>query len=1020
MAELPQIDISKGFGDMMKQTPLLGIQDIQAPVMEQPQWQVQQPAIQQPANPLLWLQDIQTPMSSPIPAQQPVQQPQQSIQSPQQTQQPMEQAPISDPIRQERMYDNIAIDMEKRYGIDPANIDKIAQKASAEMWLPQDADPAKRALFYIEKNQGNEAALEEYKMWTAKRIWLDLMSRASNYWSTVAKLTNKLAERQDEISKMNDDTFGQQLKQNAKSILANFWYLGNVAGSLVGEAGMWVMEFVDNLTNKWLTSRDIYVAMESEWAKEIMESIATSAPVEQTLSWVAKHPEAAKDIWSAMWGLFGALDVATLWGAWAARWAIWKTVTKGIWKTIETAGDLWNKALDVGKAWMGKVMPGVPKIITAPKKALKGLQQEMLRYPMDEQVKTAIGNVWEGQAAKYLSMAKARQKDVNKKSALLWVTDEMNIKYKNFIEEPMKAVWKQIGALKDTIKKWDNVDFDPTWSISKLDNILSDKYNAKFVDWDLIPVKWASVSADLSPVDISAVLEIRNKVLKSDNLFDAIERINDMNKIYQNKMTTAGQIKKNKNLISSLEEIKQDIVGKIDDQLWLWWQYKELNAEYSKLANMKNRFKPLFMKEKTWTETISAIKKLFSPAAWDVDRDIKEFGELVGRDWGSEARIAKHFATKYWDNTVKSLLDTTSEIGWIAKSAFLWRPIELVGRILSSIGEKILGDPDKALLAMAKKLDWSWFEFDPSKIIKLRGAIKKAKNAIDKWSDAKKAKTKLQTTLSQAITPLQDTPGKFNKTQGFPWMFNQPGITRTTNDPMQLRGTFTPKPEPKKWLDSLKQRAKDIWPKAEDFNKFFDSLTDEDLIEIKGNANKWLLERSKVRRFIEEQQPSVPTKPKKIPKTRKEKMEEIKAKEKERLKKEKANAIKVSEFRDYDIDINRLFHGTSTKNAADIKAWWFKLGSEIDELRRGGGSWLPQNSISFSVDKKEAARFADGGEVLEIKPNRELKLATTDVTYYAEDLNPIIKKLQAKGYDWVYLPGEKEVVIFNKDSISII
>jgi translation initiation factor 2 beta subunit (eIF-2beta)/eIF-5 len=75
------------------------------------------------------------------------------------------------------------------------------------------------------------------------------------------------------------------------------------------------------------------------------------------------------------------------------------------------------------------------------------------------------------------------------------------------------------------------------------------------------------VSADLSPVDISAVLEIRNKVLKSDNLFDAIERINDMNKIYKNKMTTAGQINKNKNLISNLEEIKQDIVGKIDDQL---------------------------------------------------------------------------------------------------------------------------------------------------------------------------------------------------------------------------------------------------------------------------------------------------------------------------------------------------------------------------------------------------------------------------------------------------------------------
>jgi len=758
MAELPQIDMSKGFGWMMKQTPLLGIQDIQAPVMEQSQWQGQQPAIQQPASPLLWLQDIQTPMSSPIPAQQPVQQPQQSIQSPQPTQQPMEQAPIADPIKQERMYDNIAIDMEKRYGIDPANIDKIAQKASAEMWLPQDADPAKRALFYIEKNQGNEAALEEYKMWTAKRIWLDLMSRASNYWSTVAKLTNKLAERQDEISKMDDDTFGQQLKQNAKSILANFWYLGNVAGSLVGETGMWVMEFVDNLTNKWLTSRDIYVAMESEWAKEIMESIATSAPVEQTLSWVAKHPEAAKDIWSAMWGLFGALDVATLWGAWAIKRAVWKTVTKGIWKTIETAGDLWKKALDVGKAWIewiSKVTPGVPKIVTAPKKALKGLRDEIIKYPMEQQVKTAIENVWEGQAAKYLSMAKAKQKDINNPGALLWVADEMEMKYNEFIKEPLKDVGKQIGDLKDAIRQGENVAFDSSDVLKSLDDILATKYNLKALEDWAAPVKGLKISSKLSEADLSAVLEIRSDIAGSDNLFDAIARVDDMLNVYKNKASTAWQLKKNRELLKNLEWVKQQIVTKIDDQLGLDWQYRELNATYSNLINQRDEFLPLFAKPKTGMKTSAFIKKLFSPDSGAVGQSFKNFGDMVGRDWGSEARIAKHFGVKYWDVSAGSLLDGAGQAASLTKDVALGRFGTVIGRILWGISEKVLWDPDKLLLTMANKLKGEWLTFDPTKINALRGVIKKAKDSIDEWSTVSKAKKAIKDNATDAIVPIE-------------------------------------------------------------------------------------------------------------------------------------------------------------------------------------------------------------------------------------------------------------------------
>jgi hypothetical protein len=49
-------------------------------------------------------------------------------------------------------------------------------------------------------------------------------------------------------------------------------------------------------------------------------------------------------------------------------------------------------------------------------------------------------------------MAQDRAKDVNNRSALYGVADEMKQKFTEHIEQPLKEVGKQIGDLKDTMK----------------------------------------------------------------------------------------------------------------------------------------------------------------------------------------------------------------------------------------------------------------------------------------------------------------------------------------------------------------------------------------------------------------------------------------------------------------------------------------------------------------------------------------------------------------------------------------
>lgn len=127
------------------------------------------------------------------------------------------------------------------------------------------------------------------------------------------------------------------------------------------------------------------------------------------------------------------------------------------------------------------------------------------------------------------------------------------------------------------------------------------------------------------------------------------------------------------------------------------------------------------------------------------------------------------------------------------------------------------------------------------------------------------------------------------------------------------------------------------------------------------------------------------------------------------------------EIQPYKLKNNTVYHGTAQENVQPILRDGFKAGSELPESAfRGGGYGQMQDSISFSTDAKQASVFgavSPRGSVIqaELKPNA--KVVTVKGIDYAEDLNPRINELKKKGIDAVYLDGEKEVVVLDKNSV---
>lgn len=122
----------------------------------------------------------------------------------------------------------------------------------------------------------------------------------------------------------------------------------------------------------------------------------------------------------------------------------------------------------------------------------------------------------------------------------------------------------------------------------------------------------------------------------------------------------------------------------------------------------------------------------------------------------------------------------------------------------------------------------------------------------------------------------------------------------------------------------------------------------------------------------------------------------------------------------FNLKNRTVYHGTDAQIAPQILKEGFKNGADLpDGAYRGGGYDAKQQSISFSTDPRIAANFSTGanGSVLEATLDPRAKVATIKGVEYAEDLNPLIDELRKRGVDAVYLDGEKEVAVINKNVV---
>lgn len=131
----------------------------------------------------------------------------------------------------------------------------------------------------------------------------------------------------------------------------------------------------------------------------------------------------------------------------------------------------------------------------------------------------------------------------------------------------------------------------------------------------------------------------------------------------------------------------------------------------------------------------------------------------------------------------------------------------------------------------------------------------------------------------------------------------------------------------------------------------------------------------------------------------------------------------VGKVKDYKLNSDTVFHGTAQDNVNPILSGGFKSGADLPEnaFRGGGHGAVDQKAISFSTDEKQASVFggvSQKGSVLEAKLKPNAKVVTVKGVDYAEDLNDMIPELRKQGIDAVYLEGEKEVAVINKNAVK--
>jgi len=268
--------------------------------------------------------------------------------------------------KQQFVVDRVGTVLDKEFALDASKLDDIATRASEEFGLPQDADPALRAMFYVDKKtkEGDTDALKDFRMWRFRRVGRDVAQRAQNFWKTVERMREEYKKEQEDIyaDGTKNPFSAAGVTQMAEGALSSMAAAADLFGWILGETVTGGAELVDNLVTNGLVDRKIYSAMESEGAKELMDKIATSQPVEDIMEWAAEHPDAARNVGNALSVAMWTIDALTMWGAGVAAKQAGQRIGKtAIGEGLEQVGKAARELPQRGMAAISDITPGSVK-----------------------------------------------------------------------------------------------------------------------------------------------------------------------------------------------------------------------------------------------------------------------------------------------------------------------------------------------------------------------------------------------------------------------------------------------------------------------------------------------------------------------------------------------------------------------------------------------------------------------------------------------------------------------------------
>lgn len=478
-------------------------------------------------------------------------------------------------------------------------------------------------------------------------------------------------------------------------------YLGNdIVGWLVSWATEWIV--------KWATTE-----IEKQKAKEVAVKLApVIAPMVDkiTEAYNKNTSEWEQDLMRYVWGLLNIIPAYTEWKA-LLKW--WKTAVteiaslakSSVPKMLESATTTAQKVKQWAVATAGTVSKVPEQVASLPWKAI-AKTKEALESSVDDITKKAIkeGKITPEYFENARRTVETSTKDINAPWGFDQLANDIEHEVNRTVRKPMKAIGKQIGEIRDTMKnRWVDLKVDSKPALQELDNILANDYNAVVTKkWDVLPKSWWLHKLTLD--DETVLLDLRKELTKVQDANDIDIVFKNANDKYDKLVKAQVWWKANKQLLRRISKIREKLETQLDDVIWS--EYKGLRTKYKKFLDLDERFTNLFQRSKPWVTndeytTISRIKKLFSPDKWAVLDDFKLLKDVTGRDFASEAQVYKFLAEQYGDEKSLSLLQLVKEV-WLkprsisgkvdaaiwwafdrAWNKIVWTPIEVAKRIVA-------------------------------------------------------------------------------------------------------------------------------------------------------------------------------------------------------------------------------------------------------------------------------------------------------------------------------------------------